>query len=60
MIIMTSRQRTGEWSGNFFGAAADTGEEDSTLPSGVAGKFNVATTGKGYTRIVGAFAAEEK
>ena len=51
----------GAWSGNFFGANADDDDDaDSTLPSGVAGKFNVATTDGGKTRVVGAFAAEEK
>ena len=51
---------TGAWSGNFYGAnAEDAEDDDSTLPSGVAGRFNVATESE-RTRVVGAFAAEEK
>ena len=49
---------TGNWSGKFYGPAAeDTEDLIDTLPSGVAGKFEV---GSEYTKVVGAFAAEKQ
>ena len=38
-------------------ADLDLAEVDSTLPTGVAGNFNVKST-TGHTQVVGAFAAE--
>ena len=52
---------TGTWDAQFFGPNAD--EEalprviDRTVPSGVAGQFEV---GSSFTRVVGAFAAEKR
>ena len=48
----------GYWNAKFFGPAADTDDPDvvaNTVPSGVAGDFQVDSK---YTKIVGAFAAE--
>ena len=49
----------GTWDAQFYGPNADTDATDevinSTLPSGVAGQFEV---GSDYTKVVGAFAAE--
>ena len=51
----------GRWEAEFYGAnAAGTASPaviNRTLPSGVAGKFDVGTD-SGYTKVVGAFAAE--
>ena len=54
---------TGTWTGEFYGANAVTSDTNPnlaavnrTLPSGVAGEFEVGTN-TGYTRVVGAFAA---
>ena len=52
---------TGRWSAEFYGANAAEGASDAvinrTLPSGVAGEFDVGTI-TGFTKVVGAFAAE--
>ena len=52
---------TGVWSAEFYGANAAEGASvaviNRTLPSGVAGEFEVGTV-SGYTKVVGAFAAE--
>ena len=53
---------TGMWSANFFGpdhmeTPSKRDDTDDTLPSGVAGQFNVGTDN---TRVIGAFAAKKK
>ena len=55
--ISTAGTGMGTWSARFFNApaAADAMDEDPSAPSGVAGKFGVSST---YTKVVGAFAAE--
>ena len=52
----------GSWSANFYGPSAleTSNKRDTdadTLPSGVAGQFNV---GSSYTRVIGAFAAKKQ
>ena len=58
----TTASGMGQWSGQFYGPAADVSEEvmedpKTHLPSGVAGQFNASST---YTNVVGAFAAEKQ
>ena len=52
----------GTWTANFYGAPADPDVaremNNNKLPSGVAGEFNVGSD-EGYTRVVGAYAAEK-
>ena len=52
---------TGSWSANFYGPGPDPDDDmatdANTLPSGVAGRFNV---GSDSTKIVGAYAAEKQ
>ena len=50
----------GGWNAQFFGPDADPDvarAANSTLPSGVAGNFNVGST---YTNVIGSFAAEKQ
>ena len=69
----TDAMVTGNWSGQFYGPSAanlnaalmlenpdatDMAEVDSTLPTGVAGQFDVSSE-SGHARVVGAFAAEK-
>ena len=54
----------GSWTATFYGAAADDDMDtreapENKLPSGVAGQFDVNSP-EGYTRVVGAYAAEKK
>ena len=56
----TAGTGTGTWDGQFYGPAADTDANESantTLPSGVAGKFNVESA---HTVVVGAFGARKQ
>lgn len=51
----TTQNMSGSWNGGFFGPAAATGEEATTLPTGVGGEFN-AHFSDGH--VVGAFGAQ--
>ena len=66
----TATDNTGTWNAQFYGPSAETLNADATaeervptadaattMPSGVAGDFNVSSL---YTAVVGAFAAEKK
>ena len=49
---------SGNWSANFYGPnATNPIAMNTTLPSGVAGKFDASTI---YTKVIGAFAAEKQ
>ena len=57
----------GSWQAQLYGPSADTADPEakaSTVPSGVAGKFDAKTTNSGdgtyNSRVVGAFAATEE
>ena len=57
---------TGGWNAQLFGPAVDTdstAREMNAFPTGVAGRFDAVTsntTATTHSRVVGAFAAEEK
>ena len=62
--INTRATGAGTWSGQFFGPNADDTEDDmdndnSLLPTGVAGEFNVSSANNS-TYVVGAFAAQQE
>ena len=59
-LTNTAATGTGNWNAQFYGPSADAeaGESENTkLPSGVAGEFDVSSA---HTNVVGAFAAEKQ